>query len=143
MTLHILNGPNLNLLGSRQPDIYGADSFDGFLGELRQAYPELDIHYTQSNHEGDLIDALHAADKRADAVILNAGALTHTSLALGDAVAAIQVPVIEVHISNIFSREAIRHQSYTAGHCQGMLTGFGLNTYLLAVEACVLQVRPA
>ena len=135
MKLLIINGPNLNLLGTREPKIYGSRTFESYLVELRQML-DGEIEYRQSNHEGDIIDFLHNTD--ADGVILNAGAYTHTSLAIADAIAGIETPVIEVHISNTAAREAIRHTSLIAPVCRGTITGFGLNSYFLAAQAFVM-----
>jgi 3-dehydroquinate dehydratase-2 len=143
MKILILNGPNLNLQGQRQVDIYGTDTFEGMLGELRQAYPELTIDMHQSNHEGQLIDWVHQAGFSVDALIINAGAYTHTSLALADAIAAVPAVAVEVHLSNIFGREPIRQTSLLAPHCMGVVAGFGINSYFLALEACVLQLSGA
>lgn len=134
MNVQIINGPNLNLLGVREPGIYGGRGFEDFLTELETRFPEQVIGYFQSNVEGEIIDALHAAMKTSQAVILNAGAYTHTSIAIADAVAAIGIPVIEVHISNVMAREEFRHQSYIAGKCVGSITGLGLEGYALAME---------
>lgn len=130
----IINGPNLNLLGTREPGIYGNRSFESYLEELHQATSgRAELTYFQSNHEGAIIDALQSAD--ADGIVLNAAAYTHTSLAIADAIAAINVPVVEVHISNIFAREPIRRQSLIAPVCCGSIAGFGLKSYLLAIES--------
>lgn len=134
MEIIIINGPNLNLLGKREPGIYGEDSFEDFLLHLRGQFHELNIQYFQSNHEGALIDKLHEVGFSYDGIILNAGAFTHTSIALADAIAAIETPVIEVHISNVFKREAFRHHSYLSAHCEGIIAGFGLRGYELAVQ---------
>lgn len=134
MEIIIINGPNLNLLGKREPGIYGEDSFEDFLLHLRGQFHELNIQYFQSNHEGALIDKLHEIGFSYDGIILNAGAFTHTSIALADAIAAIETPVIEVHISNVFKREAFRHHSYLSAHCEGIIAGFGLRGYELAVQ---------
>lgn len=140
MNITIINGPNLNLLGIREPGIYGSKGFDSYLEELRNRYPQVDIAYFQSNHEGDIIDKLHEVGFGAtDGVVLNAGAYTHTSLAIADAIKAIQIPVIEVHISNVASREAIRHTSLIAPVCQGTIAGFGLNSYFLAAQAIIMS----
>ena len=133
MKLLIINGPNLNLLGTREPKIYGSRTFESYLVELRQMLDGDEIEYRQSNHEGDIIDFLHNTD--ADGVILNAGAYTHTSLAIADAIAGIETPVIEVHISNTAAREAIRHTSLIAPVCRGTITGFGPAVYRLACDA--------
>lgn len=134
-TILILNGPNLNLLGKREPDVYGTTSFEVFLPHLRAKFPHVTLHYVQSNHEGTLLDTLHEWGFKADGIIFNAGAYTHTSLALSDAIASITTPVIEVHLSNVYAREPIRHRSLIAGQCQGCITGFGLQSYTLAVHA--------
>ncbi len=132
--IRIINGPNLNLLGTREPDIYGQETFENHLIEFRHEFPEIEIDYFQSNVEGELINSLHEAAREKDGVILNAGAYTHTSIALGDAIKAIDIPVVEVHISNIFSREDFRHVSYIAPHCAGSIIGFGMNSYRLALK---------
>jgi 3-dehydroquinate dehydratase-2 len=134
MHIYILHGPNLNLLGQREPEVYGHRTFDAFLLELKADFPQLDITLFQSNHEGALIDKLHEIGFSAHGIILNAGAYTHTSIALADAVAAITSPVVEVHISNVHARETFRQQSYTAPHCRGVISGFGLEGYRLAVQ---------
>jgi 3-dehydroquinate dehydratase-2 len=131
----VINGPNLNLLGRREPEIYGHDSMDTVLQSLRDTYG--DVEYFQSNHEGELIDKLHAVgfDHSYAGVVFNAGAYTHTSLALADAIAAIEIPVVEVHISNVHSREEVRHHSMISPVCRGVIAGFGLDSYRLGVEA--------
>lgn len=136
----IINGPNLNLLGVREPDIYGNISMDDFIAALSVDYPNVDMEYYQSNHEGDIIDRLHDAgfDESYAGVVLNAGAYTHTSLAIADAIKAIKLPVIEVHISNVHSREEIRHRSLISPVCKGVIAGFGMNSYTLAIEALLL-----
>ena len=135
MNITIINGPNLNLLGVREPGIYGSRGFDSYLEELRKLYPQVDIAYFQSNHEGDIIDKLHEVGFGAtDGVVLNAGAYTHTSLAIADAISAINAPVIEVHISNVHAREEVRHHSMISGVCRGVIAGFGLDSYRLALE---------
>lgn len=134
MKILILNGPNLNLLGTREPGIYGARTFDDFLAALRTDFPGVQIDYKQSNVEGELINALHEYGFTADGIVFNAGGYTHTSVALGDAVKAITTPVIEVHISNIFAREDFRHVSFIAPHCAGSISGFGVESYRLAVQ---------
>lgn len=133
----IINGPNLNLLGRRQPEIYGTRTFDDILADLRNTYRQCDIEYFQSNCEGALIDKLHAVgfDSEYCGIVLNAGACTHTSLALADAIAAIERPVVEVHLSNIAARETIRHTSLIAPVCVGSIAGFGEKSYALAIEA--------
>lgn len=136
LNLIIINGPNLNLLGRREPEIYGDDTFEDFLLHLRGHFvdSDVDIHYFQSNHEGHLLDKLHEIGFSYDGIILNAGALTHTSIALADAIAAIETPVIEVHISNVHKREEFRHHSYISAHAEGVIVGLGLRGYELAVQ---------
>ncbi|MBS1646604.1 MAG: type II 3-dehydroquinate dehydratase [Bacteroidetes bacterium] len=134
MNLLILNGPNLNLLGNREPEIYGSTRFESYVIALQQKFPTASIHYTQSNVEGELINALHQANNVYQGVVLNAGAYTHTSIAIADAVAALSIPVVEVHISNIFARETYRHVSFVGKHCKGSISGFGLQSYDLAVR---------
>ncbi|WP_289748650.1 type II 3-dehydroquinate dehydratase [Paramuribaculum intestinale] len=137
MDILIINGPNLNLLGVREPAVYGNTSFDDFMKRLRSLYPHIGFDFFQSNHEGAIIDRLHADgfNGRYVGIILNAGAYTHTSLAIADAIAAIETPVVEVHISNVAAREEIRHRSLIAPVCRGSIAGFGLDSYRLAVEA--------
>lgn len=135
MKIQIINGPNLNLLGKREPGIYGSSSFDDYLKELKAKYPELDIDYYQSNIEGELIDKMHEVGFSVDGIVLNAGAYTHTSVALHDCIRAISTPVIEVHISNVHQREQFRHHSMISSACRGVICGFGLDSYRLAVEA--------
>ena len=134
MKLQIINGPNLNLLGVREQSIYGNSGFEPFLAELREKYSIMQIEYFQSNVEGELINKLHEIGFTFDGIIINAGGYTHTSVALADAIAAITTPVIEVHISNIYAREEYRHVSLTGKNCRGVLTGFGLDGYRLAIE---------
>lgn len=136
MKVLIINGPNLNLLGRREPSVYGSEGMERILGELRA---RCDIEYFQSNHEGALIDKLHEVgfDPSYAGVVLNAGAYTHTSLALADAIAAIELPVVEVHISNVHAREEIRHRSLISPVCRGVIAGFGLDSYRLGVEALI------
>lgn len=134
----IINGPNLNLLGVREPDVYGRISMDDYLKALAVDYPHVEIDYYQSNHEGDLIDRLHEADFDSSlaGIVFNAGAYTHTSLALADAIRSIETPVVEVHISNVAARpESIRHQSLIAPACRGTIAGFGMDSYRLGIEA--------
>lgn len=133
MNIHIINGPNLNLLGKREPDLYGNQSFEAFFEVLKQEFPNLNLSYYQSNVEGELINNLHEKGFSVDGIILNAGGYTHTSVAIGDAVAAIKTPVVEVHISNIFAREEYRHISLIAGKCIGSISGFGMDSYKLAI----------
>ncbi len=135
MNLQIINGPNLNLLGQREKTIYGNKSFEEYLKELRAKYPKLTIEYYQSNIEGELIDKIHSVGFNFDGVIINAGAYTHTSIAIRDAIAGITAPVIEVHISNILTREDFRHSSIIAPVCKGSIQGFGLDSYRLAIES--------
>ncbi len=134
MRILILNGPNLNLLGTREPHIYGSTSFDVFLPELRKAYPAHDIQLRQSNIEGELVEALQQAPARYDAVVLNAAGYSHTSVALRDTVATLNIPVIEVHISNIHAREEFRHNSLTGSVSKGVISGLGLDGYRLAID---------
>jgi len=135
MKIQIINGPNLNLLGTREPGIYGNQGFDEYIKTLREVYSILEIDYFQSNVEGELINKLHEVGFSYDGIILNAGGYTHTSVALADAIAAIKKPVIEVHISNIYAREDYRHISLTGKNCKGVLTGFGMDGYRLAIES--------
>lgn len=135
MKIQIINGPNLNLLGVREPSIYGNEPIDSYITKLRAQYPNVQIDYFQSNVEGELINKLHEVGFTYDGVILNAAAYTHTSIAIADAIAAIKTPVVEVHISNIYAREEFRHVSHSGRNCRGVLTGFGLNGYRLALES--------
>lgn len=137
--LLIINGPNLNLVGTRESEIYGTTPFTSFLKKLRAAYTNLSIEYYQSNIEGELINTIQKAGLIYDGIILNAGGYTHTSVAIGDAVRAITIPVIEVHISNIFSRETFRHSSFIAPYASGTIIGFGMESYRLAVEHFSLE----
>lgn len=130
----ILNGPNLNLLGTREPDIYGTRSFDDYLSELREGFDGHVIDLVQSNVEGALIDALQAADKERDGVVMNAAGYTHTSVAIRDTIAGLKIPVVEVHISNIHAREEFRERSITGANCAGVITGFGLEGYRMAID---------
>ncbi len=133
--IQIINGPNLNLLGKREPAVYGNTSFEAYLNELRRLYPSCEISYYQSNIEGELIDKIHEVGFDFDGIILNAGAYTHTSIALHDAIKAVETPVIEVHISNVHARESFRHVSFLSPACKGVILGFGMDSYRLAVEA--------
>jgi 3-dehydroquinate dehydratase-2 len=135
MKIQIINGPNLNLLGLREPTIYGAEGFDQYLTKLRSWYEIITIDYFQSNVEGELINKLHEVGFSYDGIVLNGAGYTHTSVAIADAIAAIETPVIEVHISNIYAREEFRHVSLTGKNCKGVLTGFGLDGYRLAIES--------
>ena len=135
MQLLLLNGPNLNLLGQRETSIYGNQDFDSFFKELKSQFPTLQLDYFQSNVEGEIINKLQEAGFSYDGIVLNAGAYTHTSVAIGDCVKAITTPVIEVHISNTFSREIFRHQSYISPNAKGVIIGFGLQSYTLAIQS--------
>ncbi|BEG99851.1 type II 3-dehydroquinate dehydratase [Bacteroides sedimenti] len=137
MRIQIINGPNINLLGKREPSIYGAVSFEEYLLILRKRYPEIEILYYQSNIEGGMINKIHEVGFNFDGIILNAGAYTHTSIALQDAIRAVTTPVIEVHISNVHARESFRHVSMISSACLGVICGFGLDSYRLAMEALV------
>ncbi|MFW0715502.1 type II 3-dehydroquinate dehydratase [Pedobacter sp. N23S346] len=139
MKVQIINGPNLNLLGVREPSIYGNTSIEDYVKELKAIYTDITIEYYQSNVEGELINKLHEVGFSLDGIILNAGGYTHTSVALADAIAAIKTPVVEVHISNIYAREEYRHVSLTGRNCQGVLTGFGMNGYRLALESLLIK----
>jgi len=133
--IQIINGPNLNLLGKREPDVYGNTSFESYLLSLRKKYPGVALEYFQSNIEGELIDKIHETGFTFDGIILNAGAYTHTSIALYDAIKAVTTPVVEVHISNVYSRESFRHKSIISAACKGIIAGFGMDSYRLAIEA--------
>jgi 3-dehydroquinate dehydratase-2 len=135
MKIQIINGPNLNLLGVREKSIYGDSSFDSYLEKLRKKYPLVELDYFQSNVEGEIINRLHDTGFSYDGIIMNGGGYTHTSVAIADAIAAIRTPVVEVHISNIYAREEFRHLSLTGKNCKGVLTGFGLDGYRLALES--------
>lgn len=138
MKILIINGPNLNMLGTREPGIYGSSSFDSYLPELQKRYPEIEISYYQSNVEGELINKMQEVGFSYDGIILNAGAYTHTSIALHDCIRSLTTPVIEVHISNVHLREAFRHKSMISSACKGVICGFGLDSYRLAVEALLV-----
>ena len=131
----IINGPNLNLLGKREPDVYGNQDFENYFNRLKASYPDVELDYFQSNVEGEIINKLHETGFSFDGIILNAGAYTHTSIAIADAIRGITVPVVEVHISNVFSRENFRHHSYLSEVCRGVIVGFGLESYRLAIES--------
>jgi 3-dehydroquinate dehydratase II len=133
MQLYIINGPNLNLIGQREPEIYGSQSLEVYLTSLRAFFPEHALHFFQSNHEGALIDKIHEIGFSADGVVLNAGGLSHTSMALADAVAAVPARFVEVHISNVYRREAFRHHSFLSAKCEGSIVGLGLYGYHLAL----------
>ena len=134
MKLIIINGPTLNLLGIREPEIYGNENFEDYFKSLQAKYSSLELHYFQSNIEGEIINKIHETGFTFDGIILNAGAYTHTSIAIGDAIKGITTPTIEVHISNTFSRESYRHQSYISPHAYGIIIGFGLKGYELALK---------
>ena len=134
MNIQIINGPNLNLLGVREKSIYGDTGFESYLSQLRARYANININYYQSNVEGEIINKLHEVGFAVDGIVINAGAYTHTSVAIADAIAAITAPVIEVHISNVYKREEFRHKSLLAASCKGVIAGFGLDSYRLAIE---------
>ncbi len=133
MHIAIINGPNLNMLGTREPEVYGHQTFEQYLAKLIEKFKSIEFHYFQSNIEGELIDELQKRATDCQGIILNAAAYTHTSVGLGDAVSSISTPVVEVHISNIYAREAYRHHSFLTGKCQGVISGLGLTSYELAV----------
>ncbi len=135
MKIIIINGPNLNLLGKREPEIYGSATFEDYFNDLQKQFPDIQLTYYQSNVEGELITKLQEVGFEFDGIILNAGAYTHTSIGIGDAIKAIQTPVVEVHISNTFGREAFRHQSYISAHAKGVILGFGMQSYQLAIQS--------
>lgn len=135
MKICIINGPNLNLLGKREPEVYGNQSFEDYFEILKSTFPSIEMVYFQSNIEGELIGKIQEVGFSFDGIILNAGAYTHTSIGIGDAVKAITTPVIEVHISNTFGRESFRHQSYISGNAKGVILGFGLQSYNLAIQS--------
>lgn len=137
--IQIINGPNLNLLGKREPTVYGNASFESYLAGLRKKYPKCGIDYFQSNIEGEMINKIHETGFTYDGIILNAGAYTHTSVALHDAIKAVPAPVVEVHISNVHAREAFRHVSMISAACKGVVLGFGLDSYRLALEGLLLN----
>ncbi|MGV8962196.1 MAG: type II 3-dehydroquinate dehydratase [Candidatus Saccharimonadaceae bacterium] len=135
MKIQIINGPNLNLLGKREPEIYGDQSFETYFEVLKVMYESIELDYFQSNIEGEIIDVIHKTGFDYDGIVLNAGAYTHTSIAIGDAIKAVSTPVIEVHISNVYSREKFRQQSHISSSCKGIISGFGLYSYNLAIDA--------
>ena len=139
MKILIINGPNLNLLGVREKGIYGDSSFESYYQTLKARYSQVEFDYFQSNHEGALIDEIHRQGFDVDGIVLNAGAYTHTSIAIADAIRAVKSPVVEVHISNVHSRESYRHVSMIAPACKGVIAGFGLDSYRLAVEALLAE----
>ena len=133
--IQIINGPNLNLLGKREPSLYGNQPFEVYFDELKTKYPQIDLFYFQSNIEGEIVNKLHEVGFDFDGIIINAGAYTHTSIAIADAIRAIKTPTIEVHISNVYQRETYRHSSYLSEVCKGCILGFGLDSYRLALES--------
>ena len=139
MKIQIINGPNINLLGKREPSIYGSQSFEDYLLELKKAYPQVEFDYYQSNVEGEMINKIHQVGFDYDGIVLNAGAYTHTSIALQDAIRAVKTPVVEVHISNVHAREEFRHKSMISCACVGVICGFGLHSYRLAIEALLVK----
>src|SRR5690242_17454246 len=134
MTIQIINGPNLNLLGKREPGIYGSETFDSYFQKLASDFPNHRLQYYQSNVEGELVNKLQEVGSSVDGIILNAGAYTHTSIAIHDAIGAIKTPVVEVHISNVYAREEFRHKSVITSKCVGLITGFGMESYALAIQ---------
>ncbi len=134
MKIQIINGPNLNLLGKREPEVYGSTSFEDYFGTLKTTFPELELHYYQSNVEGELINKIHEVGFSYDAILLNAGGYTHTSVAISDALAGVTTPTLEVHISNIYKREEFRHKSIISKSCVGMISGLGLKGYELGIR---------
>lgn len=139
MKIQIINGPNLNLLGTREKSIYGDLSFEKYYSELQTAFPNIQLSYFQSNVEGEIINKIHEVGFSFDGIVLNAGAYTHTSIAIADAISAINTPVIEVHISNVYKRENFRHHSMIASSCKGVIAGFGLSSYRLALESFLIK----
>lgn len=137
MKIIIINGPNLNLLGKREPSVYGSETFIDYFNSLQSKYPKVELSFFQSNIEGELIDKIHETGFSFDGIILNAAAYTHTSVGLGDAVKGIETPVVEVHISNVYQREAFRHESYIAPNAKGIIAGFGLQSYELALHSFI------
>ena len=133
--IQIINGPNLNLLGTREPTVYGSQTFDDYLKVLEVQFPDVKLSYFQSNSEGSIIDKIQEIGFTCDGIVLNGGAFTHTSIAIADAIRAVSVPVIEVHISNVFTREDFRHHSYLSSACKGCIVGFGMDSYRLGIEA--------
>lgn len=134
MKIQIINGPNLNLLGKREPEVYGSTSFEDYLEELKLEFPAIEIHYFQSNVEGELINKIHEVGFSFDAILLNAGGYTHTSVAISDAIAGVTTPTLEIHISNIYKREEFRHKSIISKSCVGMISGLGLKGYALGIQ---------
>tara|TARA_Y100000813_G_scaffold46110_3_gene31741 strand:- start:8068 stop:8487 length:420 start_codon:yes stop_codon:yes gene_type:complete len=134
-TVVIINGPNLNLLGKREPEIYGPKSFEEFFIELQSYFSSIELVYYQSNIEGEIVNKIQEVGFSSHGIVLNAGGYTHTSVSIGDAIAAILTPVIEVHISNVYAREDFRHQSFMAKHCKGVIAGFGMESYRMAIQS--------
>ncbi len=134
MQIQIINGPNLNLLGKREPEIYGSESFEDYFEQLKKRFPQVELHYYQSNVEGELINKIHEVGFDFDAILLNAGGYTHTSVAISDAIAGVTTPTLEVHISNIYKREEFRHKSIISKSCVGMISGLGLKGYELGIS---------
>lgn len=143
MKILVVNGPNLNMLGKREPNIYGSKSLDQLISELKKANPEVEIDATQSNIEGELINFIQDAETKNDGIVINAGGYTHTSVAIRDAISAVQIPVVEVHMSNIASREEFRHNSLIAGVCVGSIAGFGEHSYQLGITALKTYLEEA
>lgn len=141
MIIQIVNGPNLNLLGKRETSVYGDQSFEQFFEDLKKRFPGVELHYYQSNVEGEIVNKLHEAGFSFTGIVLNAGAYTHTSVAIHDAIAAIKTPVVEVHISNVYAREEFRHKSLITSKCVGLLTGFGLEGYAMAISYLMNKYR--
>lgn len=141
MKIIIINGPNLNLLGKREPEIYGTETFDSYFEKLKDTYPEVDLEYYQTNHEGLIIDKLHEIGFSYDGIIINGGAYTHTSIAIADALGAIETPAIEVHISDIHARESFRHHSYFTAKCIGIYVGMGLKGYEVALKDFLSKIK--
>lgn len=139
MNIQIINGPNLNLLGVREKSIYGSSDFESYLAELQKHFTNITINYYQSNVEGEIINKLHEVGFSYDGIVLNAGAYTHTSVAIADAIAAINTPTIEVHISNVYKREEFRHHSMLAASCKGVIAGFGMHSYRLGIESLLFK----
>lgn len=137
--IQIINGPNLNLLGKREPDVYGNQTFDAFFETLKKRFPDTELHCYQSNIEGEIINKLHETGFTFDGIILNAGAYTHTSVAIHDAIGAIKTAVVEVHISNVYAREEFRHKSLITSKCAGMITGFGMEGYAMALNFLITK----
>ncbi len=142
MNILIINGPNLNLLGKREPEIYGTVSFEDYFEQLKLQFNNISLSYFQSNSEGAIIDAIHSAgyEKAIDGIVLNAGAYSHYSIAIADAISSVKIPVVEVHISNVYAREEMRHKSVLSGVCKGVIVGFGLQSYELAITALTKKV---